>query len=74
MYSQLNYYYQHRQYKLEYQKNYYQKNKDKIKSYYSDYYKRKKNETDDKPNTEKKIEKKKEGLKIRYGEFIVKFD
>ena len=42
MYPQLAYYYQHREYKLKYQKQYYLKNKEMISKYYKDYYKRKK--------------------------------
>tara|TARA_R110001592_G_scaffold320295_1_gene598212 strand:- start:358 stop:591 length:234 start_codon:yes stop_codon:yes gene_type:complete len=77
MYSQLNYYYQHRQYKLEYQKQYYQNNKQKIKKYYSDYYKNKK--SDDTNETLKKKEKKTKpqeipSLKIQRGEFILSFE
>mgnify|MGYP003678376559 CR=1 FL=1 len=74
MYSQLNYYYQHRQYKLEYQKQYYQNNKQKIKKYYSDYYKNKKG--DGSTEIVKKKEKYKKtkhpkipSLTIRYGSF-----
>lgn len=42
MYPQLAYYYQHREYKLKYQKQYYLKNKEMISKYYKEYYKRKK--------------------------------
>ena len=77
MYSQLNYYYQHRQYKLEYQKQYYQNNKQKIKKYYSDYYKNKKG-TDNSTEIVKKEKKTKvidvPSLKIQRGEFILKFE
>lgn len=41
MYPQLAYYYEHREYKLAYQKEYYQKNKEIITQYYKDYYNRK---------------------------------
>jgi len=41
MYPQLAYYYEHREYKLAYQKEYYQKNKEMITQYYKDYYNRK---------------------------------
>ena len=73
MYSQLSYYYQHRQYKLEYQKNYYQKNKEKIKNYYSEYYQKKKDKLP-KVNEVKTENKRENSLTIRRGEFIVKFD
>lgn len=42
MYPQLAYYYQHREYKLQYQKEYYRKNKEIISKYYKEYYRRKK--------------------------------
>ena len=41
MYPQLAYYYEHREYKLAYQKEYYQKNKEIITQYYKDYYNKK---------------------------------
>lgn len=43
MYPQLAYYYQHREYKLKYQKEYYRKNKEMISAYYKQYYINKKN-------------------------------
>ena len=42
MYPQLAYYYQHRTYKLQYQKEYYRKNKEIISKYYKEYYRKKK--------------------------------
>ncbi len=71
MYSQLNYYYQHREYKLEYQKNYYQQNKQKIKKYYSDYYKNKKGDNSNEIVKKEKKTKQEEipSLTIRYGSF-----
>lgn len=68
MYSQLNYYYQHRQYKLEYQKQYYQQNKQKIKKYYSEYYKNKKGDGP-KEIVKKTKHPKIPSLTIRYGSF-----
>jgi len=56
MYPQLSYYYEHRDYKLQYQKEYYQKNKEWITKYYKSYYE--KNKSIDKKNQKKKSKKK----------------
>lgn len=72
-YPQLAYYYQHRDYKLEYQKNYYRQNKDKIAEYYKNYYKSKKCslEHNNIKNKEKNCEEK--TFSVRHGNFIVTF-
>lgn len=58
MYPQLAYYYEHREYKLAYQKEYYQKNKEMITQYYKDYYNRKRiNENQKKRRILKKTSK-----------------
>lgn len=58
MYPQLAYYYEHREYKLAYQKEYYQKNKEVITQYYKDYYNRKRiNENQKKRRMLKKTSK-----------------
>jgi hypothetical protein len=56
MYPQLSYYYEHRDYKLQYQKEYYQKNKEWITKYYKSYYE--KNKSIDKKNKKKNISQK----------------
>jgi len=53
MYPQLAYYYEHRDYKLQYQKEYYRKNKEWITKYYKSYYE--KNKSLDKKNKKKII-------------------
>ena len=52
MYPQLAYYYEHRDYKLQYQKEYYRKNKEWITKYYKSYYE--KNKKNDKSINKKK--------------------
>lgn len=56
----------------EYQKRYYEKNKEKILDYSRRYYYKKKYDMDIPPD---KTEKEKPfGMKITYGDFVVKFE
>ena len=68
-YPQLAYYYQHREYKLEYQKKYYQSNKDNISKYYKNYYKKRKT-----GRTTKRQDTEPKKPLIQFGEFLVTFD
>lgn len=70
MYPQLSYYYQHKAYKLEYQKKYYEQNKEAISKYYKNYYQKKKTKVKEKIEQPKKPP----SLCIRRGHFIVSFD
>jgi len=56
----------------EYQKKYYEKNKDKILDYSRRYYYKKKYDMDIPPD--KKNKKEPYGMRITWGEFIVKFE
>lgn len=78
MYPQLAYYYEHRDYKLQYQKDYYKKNKDWITKYYRSYYEKNKSLDKNEKKKSKSNNRKKKDIKIepieRVFTFTVSFD
>ena len=76
MYPQLAYYYEHREYKLKYQKEYYRKNKDIISKYYREYYLKKKDHETPKKNRQKyhKINKHSEKPDLSNHSLVVSFN